>query len=64
MPEPPAWHFQKLIAPMFEYPVEHTVLAGRVLTCRGDEVIEDGFVEIEGGKITAVGQGRRAGRAR
>lgn len=55
MPEQPAWRFQKLIAPMYEAPVEHTILKGRVLTCRGSEVIEQGFVEIEGGKITAVG---------
>ena len=61
MPEPPAWHYQKLIAPMFEYPVEHTVLAGRVLTCRGDEVIEQGFVELDGGKIAAVGKAEELG---
>jgi imidazolonepropionase-like amidohydrolase len=56
MPEPPAWRYQKIIKPMFDLPVEHRILAGRVLTCAGDEVIEDGFVEIEGGKIVAVGR--------
>jgi cytosine/adenosine deaminase-related metal-dependent hydrolase len=55
MPEQPAWRFQKLIAPMYEAPTGHTILKGRVLTCRGSEVIEQGFVEIEGDKITAVG---------
>ncbi len=55
MPEQPAWRFQKLIAPMYEVPTGHTILKGRVLTCRGDEVIENGFVEIEGGMIKAVG---------
>lgn len=55
MPEQPAWRFQKLIAPMYESVVEHTILKGRVLTCRSSEVIEQGFVEISGGKIIAVG---------
>lgn len=55
MPEAPAWKFQKIIKPMFDLPREHTVLRGRVLTSVGDEVIEDGFVELEGGKISAVG---------
>lgn len=55
MPEQPAWRFQKLIAPMYEVPTGHTILKGRVLTCREGEVIEEGFVEIEGGTIKAVG---------
>ena len=55
MAEPPAWRYQKIIKPMFDQQPEHTLLRGRVLTCAGDEVIEDGFVELEGGKITAVG---------
>jgi imidazolonepropionase-like amidohydrolase len=55
MPEQPAWRFQKLIAPMYEAPEGHSILKGRVLTCRGDEVIEHGFVEIEGARIVAVG---------
>ena len=55
MPEQPAWRFQKLIAPMYESVVEHTILKGRVLTCRSSEVIEQGFVEISGGQIIAVG---------
>lgn len=55
MPEQPAWRFQKLIAPMYEDPAGHTILLGRVLTCRAGEVIERGFVEIEGERIAAVG---------
>jgi len=55
MPEQAPWRFQKLIKPMFDLPAEHKILQGRVLTCVGDEVIEHGFVEIEGGKIKAVG---------
>jgi imidazolonepropionase-like amidohydrolase len=55
MPEQPAWRFQKLIADMVETAQSQEILLGRVLTCNGDEVIEDGFVELSGGKIAAVG---------
>ena len=56
MPEAPAWRFEKIIKPMFDIPAPPRVLAGgRVLTCRGDEIIETGFVEIADGSITAVG---------
>ena len=67
MPEPPAWRYQKLIKPMFDLPTGHHILRGRVLTCVGDEVIEDGFVEFSDGKIEAVGSvtqlGSRADQA-
>ncbi|MFW5772251.1 MAG: amidohydrolase family protein [Phototrophicaceae bacterium] len=57
MPEPPAWRYQKIIKPMFDIPAPHRILkGGRVLTCVGDEIIEDGFVEVENGKIKAVGR--------
>jgi imidazolonepropionase-like amidohydrolase len=56
VPEPPAWKFQKIIKPMFDLPTGHWILKGIVLTCVGDRVLEHGFVEIEGGKIKAVGQ--------
>jgi len=56
MPEPPAWRYQKIIKPMFDIPSPHRILkGGQVLTCNEDEVIENGFVEIENGKIKAVG---------
>ena len=55
MAEPPAWQYQKLIKPMLDLQPEHIILRGRVLTCIGDEVFEDGFVELEGGKIAGVG---------
>lgn len=55
MPEPPAWRYQKLIKPLFDIPTSHRILTGRVLTCRGSEVIERGFVEIDGALILAVG---------
>ena len=56
MPEAPAWRFEKIIKPMFDIHAPPRILAGgRVLTCRGDEIIEDGFVEIADGRIKAVG---------
>ncbi|WP_306117635.1 MULTISPECIES: amidohydrolase family protein [unclassified Roseitalea] len=55
MPEPAAWHYQKITKPMFDPPVEDRILAGRVLTMAG-EVIEDGFVHIADGTIAAVGR--------
>lgn len=56
MPEPAAWRYQKIIRPMFDLPTPRRVFVNaRVLTCVGDEVIEHGFVEVENGKIKAVG---------
>ena len=55
MPEQAPWRFQKVIKPMIDIPREHTVLGGLVLTCRGDEAIANGFVEIQDGLIKAVG---------
>ncbi len=56
MPEPPAWRYQKIIKPMFDMPSTHRILkGGQVLTCVDDEIIENGFVEIEDGKIKTVG---------
>ena len=55
MPEAPAWRFEKIIKPMFDIPSPHRILSNaRLLTCRGDEVIENGFVEIKDGVIEAV----------
>lgn len=57
MPEPPAWRYQKVIKPLFDLPAPHRILTGgRVLTCVDDEVIENGYVEIENGQIKAVGK--------
>ncbi len=57
MPEPAAWRYQKIIRPMFDIPAPHRILKGGcVLTCNSDEVIENGFVELENGKIKAVGR--------
>ena len=56
MPEQAPWRFRKIIRPMVEIEPEHIVLVGRVLTSVGDEVIENGFVEIEGKAIKRVGK--------
>ncbi|MBP8291597.1 MAG: amidohydrolase family protein [Caldilineaceae bacterium] len=67
MPEPAAWRYQKILKPMVDFPKEELILRGRVLTCVGDEVLEDGFVEMRDGKIVAVGNaadlGERASKA-
>jgi imidazolonepropionase-like amidohydrolase len=56
MPEPAAWKYQKITKPMFEAQTEECIFLGRVITCVGDEVIEDGFVHLKNGKIAAVGK--------
>ena len=57
MPEPAAWRYQKILQPIFDIPAPRRILkGGRVLTCVGDTVIDDGFVELENGKIKAVGR--------
>ncbi len=59
MPEPPAWHYQSILQPLFNEPTGHRLLAGRVVTAVDDgssSVIEHGFVEIDGECIKAVGQ--------
>jgi len=55
MPEPAFWHYTKITKPMFDLKPIDQALLGRIITARGDEIIEDGFVEIIGGKITRVG---------
>ena len=61
MPEQAPWRFQKVIKPMVDIPKEHVVLGGLVLTCRGDEAIPHGFVEIQDGQIKAVGSAGELG---
>lgn len=56
MPEPPAWHYQKITKPMFQADTVDCVFFGRLVTCVGDEVIEDGYIHLKDGKIAAVGQ--------
>ncbi|MBI1256680.1 MAG: amidohydrolase family protein [Chloroflexi bacterium] len=57
MPEPAAWRYQKILQPIFDIPAPRRILKGsKVLTCVGDTIIENGFVELENGKIKAVGR--------
>jgi imidazolonepropionase-like amidohydrolase len=56
MAEQAPWRFQKILLPMFDLPSPHRIfINARVLTCIGDQVIEQGFVEVEQGRIKAVG---------
>ncbi|MBB3950009.1 amidohydrolase family protein [Aureimonas jatrophae] len=56
MPEPASWHYQTIIKPMFERHAPDRILLGRVIPCHDDTVIEDGFVEIRGGRIARIGE--------
>lgn len=56
MPEPAAWRYQKLIKPMVDTPELEGIFLGRVITCVGDDVLGDGFIEVRGGKLTGVGK--------
>jgi len=56
MPEPPAWRYQKIQKPIFDIPSPHRIFKGRVLTCVGDEIIEDGFVEVQNDRIACLGK--------
>ncbi len=64
MPELPAWRHHYIIRPMYTLPTGPWILQGRVLSCVGDEVIEQGFVEIEDGVIKAVGRAAELGTRR
>ena len=56
MPEAAAWQFKDVKrVPAKRAPDEKIVSRGRVFTGGSDAAIEDGFVRIENGKITAVG---------
>ncbi|QBX99949.1 amidohydrolase family protein [Rhodophyticola sp. CCM32] len=55
MPEPAAWKYQKITKPMFDAPRVNRLFYGRVITCVGDQVIEDGYVHLKDGKIAATG---------
>lgn len=63
MPEPAAWKYQKIIKPMIDPPAFEGLLRGRVITCVGDEVLEDGFVEVRDGKLARVGNASDLGSA-
>ena len=55
MPEAAAWQFKDVRRVPAKPAPEKIVLKGRVFTAESDSAIEDGFVRIEHGKITAVG---------
>ena len=56
MPEAAAWQFKDVKrVPAKRAPDEKIVARGRVFTGGSDTAIDDGFVRIEKGKITAVG---------
>ncbi|HOG61628.1 MAG TPA: amidohydrolase family protein [Flexilinea sp.] len=56
MPEAAAWKYQKILKPIIDIHSGHYILKGRILTCVHDEVIENGFVEINGKTIADVGK--------
>jgi imidazolonepropionase-like amidohydrolase len=64
MPEAPAWKFQKLTKDLAVKEPLTAILTGRVITAVGDEVIEDGYVEIANGVIEDVGRDARSRLAR
>jgi imidazolonepropionase-like amidohydrolase len=57
MPEPAAWRYQKIQRPMFDLPAPHRAFIGAtILTSVGDQVIENGYLEVSGGKIVGLGK--------
>ncbi len=57
MPEAPAWKFRKLLQDLARKDAASLVLTGRVITGVGREVIDDGYVTIEGVISTGVDPG-------
>jgi imidazolonepropionase-like amidohydrolase len=65
MPEAPAWKFKPVLQKLATAEPLHIALTGRVVTGVGEQVIEDGFVEIKDGSIVAVGpKSKLAGNGR
>jgi imidazolonepropionase-like amidohydrolase len=62
MPEPPAWRYQKIQRPIFDIPSPHRVFIGCIVTCVGDETVDNGFVEVDKGKIARVGKASDLGK--
>ncbi len=55
MPEAAPWKFRKIIKPLFDLQKENILFKCRVIETRSLKVIENGFVEIDNGKIIKVG---------
>ena len=56
MPEAAPWKFRKILRPLFETNKENILFKLRVIEPKTRKVIENGFVEIEDGKISKVGE--------
>ena len=55
MPEAAPWKFRKIIKPLFDLQKENILFKCRVIETKSLKVIENGFVEIDNGKIIKVG---------
>ena len=55
MPEAPAWKFRKIIKPLFDLQKENIIFKCRIIETKSLTIIENGFVEIDNGKIIKVG---------
>ena len=55
MPEAAPWKFRKIIKPLFDLQKENILFKCRVIETKSLKVIEDGFVEIDNGKIIKAG---------
>ena len=51
MPEAAPWKFRKIIKPLFDLQKENILFKCRVIETKSLKVIENGFVEIDKGKI-------------
>ena len=56
MPEAAPWKFRKILRPLFDTNKENILFKLRIIEPKSLEVIENGFVEIEDGKIIKVGE--------
>ena len=55
MPEAAPWKFRKIIKPLFDLQKENILFKWRVIDTKSLKVIENGFVEIDNGKIIKAG---------
>ena len=55
MPEATPWKFRKIIKPLFDLQKENILFKCRVIETKSLKVIENGFVEIDNGKIIKAG---------
>ena len=51
MPEAAPWKFRKIIKPLFDLQKDNILFKCRVIETKSLKVIENGFVEIDNGKI-------------